>query len=453
MHTSLSLSRLIQWADSPQPKHSGFSRILHTFCRVVLITAHHFNKNELSLRAAALTFTVMLSLVPILAMSTAVIKGFGGGDQLKNVVYSYVATLDGGSTPVVTENGGPIEEDSDSAESSLPQHLYSAIDKLFDYVDRTNFATLGTFGVAGIILSVVLVLGNIEMAMNSIWHVESGRSLMRKISDYLALIVLMPISVNVGLASSAVLTNEALLSKFSILIPMVWIQAIILKLLPIFFLALTLYVIYLFFPNTKVKTIPAMTGALFAGYFWFEAQNIYISLQVGVSKYNAIYGSFATLPLFLVWVYVGWIFILLGAQIAYSFQNKDSMRLLSHHTPPSLKLAVAYDILDYVQKKFNTEQPASLQDFLNDYPMHTSAVVQQTLDLLRDAHLIHWLDDQKSIKPSIPQEKLDNTKVVKAILGSTYGETEGGKKCCKVLNAVSDPLSNDSQATLKEERT
>ncbi len=451
MPTSFSLSQLIEWADSPQPKEPRFSRILHTFCRVVLITAYHFKKNELSLRAAALTFTVMLSLVPILAMSTAVIKGFGGGDQLKDVVYSYVATLDSDSAPVTTDNGGQTGEAGKAVESSLPQHLYSAIENLFAYVERTNFATLGTFGVAGIMLSVILVLGNIEMAMNSIWHVESGRSLMRKVSDYLALIVLMPLSVNVGLASSAVLTNETLLTKFSILIPMVWIQAVILKLLPIFFLALTLYVIYLFFPNTKVKTVPAMTGALFAGYFWFEAQNLYISLQVGVSKYNAIYGSFATLPLFLVWVYVGWIFILLGAQIAYSFQNKDSMRLLSHHTPPSLKLAVAYDVLDYVQQRFNAEGQASLLDFLSKYPTHSPGVVQQTLDLLRDAHLIHWADDQTSIKPSIPRERLDNSKVIKAIFGSTYGETQGGKKCREVLNAVSAPLSNDSPAMSKKD--
>ncbi|MEE4243297.1 MAG: YihY/virulence factor BrkB family protein [Desulfopila sp.] len=444
-------TRLIQWADGSHAEQPRFHRILHTVLRVILITAHHFKKNELSLRAAALTFTVMLSLVPILAMSTAVIKGFGGGDQLKEVVYSYVATLDGGTSPAGAETDGQTEADNDTVDSSLPQHLYSAIDKLFAYVERTNFATLGTFGVAGIILSVILVLGNIEMAMNSIWHVESGRSLMRKVSDYLALIVLMPISINVGLASSAVLTNEALLSKFSVLIPMVWIQAIILKLLPIFFLALTLYVIYLFFPNTKVKTIPAMIGAVFAGYFWFEAQNIYISLQVGVSKYNAIYGSFATLPLFLVWVYFGWIFILTGAQIAYAVQNRDTMRLLPRTTPPSLKLAIAYDVLEYVQQKFDMEEKASLDDFLHAFPMHSPETLQQTVDLLREADLIHWVDDQTSMKPSIPGNKLDHSRIIKAIIGSTYGETKGGEKSCEVLNAASVPLSKTHPTPSKTE--
>ena len=152
-------SQLFDWADqqTSQQNKPVYHRFAHALCRITLITVQEFRKNELSLRAAALTFTVMLSLVPILAMSTAVVKGLGGGDQLKSVVYSYVSTLEGGDR--LTLNDGT--EDTAAAErkntsSSLTQHLYSAIDKLFAYVDRTNFATLGTFGMAGIFLSQVM---------------------------------------------------------------------------------------------------------------------------------------------------------------------------------------------------------------------------------------------------------------------------------------------------------
>lgn len=277
-------SQLIDWADQ-SPTHDSEQSIVQKaarqLCRVILITGQEFKKNELSLRAAALTFTVMLSLVPLLAMSSAVVKGLGGSDQLKTVVYSYVSTLEQeSSSTTVNSDGVTVNEPS----STLTQHLYSAIDNIFGYVEQTNFATLGTFGVAGIFISAILVLGNIEMAMNTIWHVRSGRSVMRKIADYLALLVLFPISINVGIAAGTVLENDALLSKFSIILPFTWLQALILKLIPVLFLTLTLYVIYLFFPNTKVKTLPAMVGALFAGFFWFQVQNIYIGLQVGVSK-------------------------------------------------------------------------------------------------------------------------------------------------------------------------
>ena len=448
MLTQLSPSRLLSWADQQNvSEQSPVHKIAHLLCRVLFITAQEFKKNELSLRAAALTFTVMLSLVPILAMSTAVVKGLGGGDQLKEVVYGYVGSLGQQSTSnnldTIGKSGEPTAATvkTQEAGTDLTQHLYSAIDKIFAYVDRTNFATLGTIGVAGIVLSVVLVLGNIELAMNAIWHVDSSRAIMRKIADYLALIVLMPISVNVGLAAGTVLKNDALLSKFSIFLPIAWLQALILKLIPVLFLALTLYVIYLFFPNTRVKTVPAMVGALFAGFCWFEVQNIYINMQIGVAKYNAIYGSFATLPLFLVWIYFGWIFILLGAQIAYAYQHKNSFRLTSATSPPSLQLAVAYDLLDYVQHQFDNEQPATSEHFSSIYTMHAPHLVSDTIDQLKSAGLIHTSEDTTSLMPSIPRQNLDYGKVVQAVIGATFSETEGGRKSSHVLGAVAAPLA------------
>lgn len=437
-------SQLYDWADQhdPHKKRPVLQKFAHSLCRIVLITVQEFRKNELSLRAAALTFTVMLSLVPILAMSTAVVKGLGGGDQLKNVVYSYVGTFAGNEQQIPYNSGkDQLAIEKKDTSSSLTQHLYSAIDQLFAYVDRTNFATLGTFGIAGIFLSVILVLGNIEMAMNAIWHVDSGRSAMRKIADYLALLVLMPISINVGIAAGTILKNDALLAKFSIILPFVWMQTLILKLIPVLFLALTLYVIYLFFPNTKVKTIPAMVGALFAGFFWFQVQNVYITMQVGVAKYNAIYGSFATLPLFLVWIYFGWIFILAGAQIAYAYQHKDSFHLTSKESPASMRLAIAYDLLDYVQHCFEEEKGATVDYFANEYPMHDMRIIDETIIQLQKQGLIHLAEDSTLLKPSIPRKRIDYKKVVQAIVGAEYSETEGGKKSNLVLNAVDAPLS------------
>lgn len=429
-------SQLLTWADTQDRERFFVTKILHTICRIVLITVQEFKKNELSLRAGALTYTILLSLVPILAMSTAVVKGLGGGDQLRQVVYSYIETIDPGKSPTKK-----IEEQqeiplSDQADSNLTEHLYEAVDTIFNYVDKTNFATLGTIGVMGIFLSVVLVFGNIETAMNTIWHVESGRSIMRKVADYLALVVLMPISINVGFAASAVLKNEALLSKFSILLPMVWIQAFILKFIPIFFLTLTLYVIYLFFPHTKVKSIPALTGALFASFFWFEAQNIYINLQVGVSKYNAIYGSFATLPLFLVWMYFGWLFILCGAQLGYAFQNKDTYQINHKKTTPSLRLSIAFDLMAYVRQSFEEEATATIDTFQEKFPVHSLSLVNDVTTELINHNLIHRSDSDCSIKPSIPMSNDDQSKIISAILGSGFSQTDGGSKSNEILKAA-----------------
>lgn len=436
MISFFSPTKLLTWADEKCPQQSIGHRTLHAICRVVLITVQEFKKNELSLRAGALTYTILLSLVPMLAMSTAIVKGLGGGDQLRNVVYSYVETLDQNNTSPNEDSADTDSANSDKTSSNLAGHLHSAVDKIFNYVDKTNFATLGTFGVAGIFLSVVLVLGNIETAMNTIWHVESGRSLMRKIADYLAFIVLLPISINIGFAATAVLKNEALLSKFSILLPMVWIQAIILKLIPVFFLTLTLYAMYLFFPHTKVKSIPAMGGALFAGYFWFEAQNLYISLQVGVSKYNAIYGSFATLPLFLVWMYFGWIFILAGAQIGYALQNKDSYRLKHDQAKPSHRLSIAFDVMEYVQECFDLDTPASFDGFQEKFPIHSQGLTKEIISELINHKLIHLSESDGTIKPSQHADKKDYGKIISAILGSGFSNTNGGLKSSHALEAA-----------------
>lgn len=436
MISKFSPKTIINWADAQSPSSSPLHSAAHSICRIIFITAKEFQKNDLSLRAAALTFTIMLSLVPMLAMSTALVKGLGGGDQLRKVVYNYVDTLESTSVLQKSSDAESTAESEAPAQSNLAQHLRSAVDKVFAYVDRTNFATLGTFGVAGMIVSVILVLGNIEMAMNTIWNVESGRSVMRKIADYLALLILMPISINVGLAASTVLTNQALLSKFSILLPMAWIQPLLLKLLPIFFLSLTLYVIYLFFPNTRVKTIPALTGALLAGFFWFEGQNIYISLQVGVSRYNAIYGSFATVPLFLLWMYFGWIFILVGAQVAFAYQNKNIYKLTKLQAVPSLKLAVAYDLIEFVQQRFEKGESVVLNDFKDQFPMHSTLLVTDIFDQLTSRNLLHTAGDDSRLKPSLPRTKLDQKKIIDAVLGDSFSETAGGEQSRLSLKAA-----------------
>lgn len=443
MIVNLLPSRVINWADEKCTHASPLMRALHVLCRIIFITGQEFQKNDLSLRAAALTFTIMLSLVPMLAMSTALVKGLGGGDQLKKVVYSYVETLETSTPQNEASAAAQSPAESKNVQSDLTQHLRSAIDKVFAYVDRTNFATLGTFGVAGMILSVILVLGNIEMAMNAIWNVESGRSVMRKISDYLALLVLMPVSINVGLAASTVLKSQALLTKFSILLPMAWIQPVLLKFLPVFFLSLTLYVIYLFFPNTRVKTVPAMAGAVFAGFFWFEMQNIYITLQVGVSKYNAIYGSFATLPLFLMWMYFGWIFILIGAQIAFAHQNHNTYRLTTLRADPSLKLAIAYDLTEYIQQQFEAGESATVDHFKSRFPMHHPLLVIDILNQLAGQNLLHTTENGSSLKPSLPRKNLSQRKIIDAVLGKTFSDTAGGKLSRRALDAAAlpDPLS------------
>ncbi len=433
--TKNSPTKIIAWANIngnnfPLPK-----KLLHIFIRIFLITITEFKKNDLSVRASALTYTILLSLVPMLAMSTAVMKGLGGGDQLQEVVYGYVQTLQ--TTANEKNNTGSKEApQTQSPTASIPEHLNTALDKLFNYVEKTNFATLGTIGVLGMLVSVVLVFGNIEKAMNTIWHIESGRSIIRKIADYLALLVLLPISINVGFAAGAVVTSDFLLSKVGDILPSLLIQTLILKLIPIFFLSLSLVVMYLFFPNTKVKTLPALIGALIAGLFWFEAQSIYISLQVGVARYNAIYGSFATLPLFLVWMYFGWVFILAGAQIAFSCQNFKTYQLLQQPSMPSQRLAAAHDILTLVQDSFDIDRSVSMQDIQQKFPNYQPSLLAETTELLIAGDILYIMDEKNKILPTSSLKNILPEKIITTILGTCTTETDGGRASYLALEAA-----------------
>lgn len=441
---------LFTWADRPSASRNPLLWLLHTIVRLCLITFSELRKNDLALRSGALTYTVLLSLVPVLAMSSAVVKGLGGGDQLREVAYSYIDTLDTGFGSIGPKPEPPpfeiMETPDEQLPSGLTSHLRSALDRLFDYVDKTNFATLGTFGMVGILLSVILVLSNIEVAMNSIWHVKDSRSIPRKIADYLTLIVLMPISINIAFVASAFLKNPTLASKFQILFPFIWLQTLILQFVPVFFIALTFYVIYIFFPNTKVKTGPAMLGAFLAALLWFGVQNTYISLQVGVSRYNAIYGSFATLPLFLIWMYLGWLFILGGAQLAYACQNINTYRLAPKVAMPSQRLSAAFDIMESVQKAFEENTSVTEQDIIEHHPAYSASILQDVIHELTSAEILHLSTSHDQLLPAAPASKLNHRILIGVILGTEAPDTPGGTFCLQAMNAASrqsDPLPSE----------
>lgn len=452
-HNLLDYSSLRAWADRPIDDSSLFTSAAHYLLRVLFITLTEFQKSELSLRSGALTYTILLSLVPMLAMSTAVVKGLGGGDQLRKAAYTYIASLERSKNSAMSDHGDqfsptavlqPAEKATD-----LTSHLRTAVDTLFDYVDRTNFTTLGTIGMVGILISVLLVLSHIESAMNAIWKVSAARSLQRKISDYLTLMILLPISINITFAASAFLQSPVLASKMDLIIPFEWLQSLLLKPIPIFFITLTFFAMYVFFPNTKVKNIPALIGASLAALLWFTVQNIYISLQVGVANYNAIYGSFASLPLFLVWIFLGWLFILTGAQVAFAFQNVKTYRLMPFKASPSVKLGAAFDIMDHIYTGFATHKPVSARSLVGDLPHYAPVIITDTLDALMTAGVIHISHTDQRLLPMLPMEGYDRQNIVSIILGTDAPDTAGGIMSREAIEAAGVQSSRHDPGTIK----
>ncbi|MFA8433838.1 MAG: YihY/virulence factor BrkB family protein [Marinifilaceae bacterium] len=268
--------------------------------RIYLLAVKGFYEDKCQLRASALTFYSLLSVVPILAMAFGIAKGFGIEKLLEKELNSSL-----------------------SGQQEVLQWLIGFANKMLENTKGTLVAGLG---LAILFWSVMKVLGNIEASFNDVWQIKKGRTWARKFTDYLAVMILAPILMVTSSSLTVVITTHikafAQDSTFMGAInPFIFF---LLKLVPYCLIWLLFTGIYIFMPNTRVKFKSGLMAGVIAGTIYQLLQWGYIEFQVGVSTYNAIYGSFAALPLFLVWLQFSWLIVLFGAEISFAEQNVES---------------------------------------------------------------------------------------------------------------------------------
>ena len=478
------VGRIKHWAFKLNHGENKLLAALRSLLRILFIMIHEFSETAIPLRASALTYSIILSMVPMLAMSTAVLKGLGSDNQLRIAAYALIDQLEPEKnlqeqaptdqtklpeppspqqetteitspamddiTPSLSPDPGTISANKTDGQS-LTNHLRNAVDTIFDYVDRTNFAAIGAFGIVGLLFAVILVLSTIENAMNEIWHTKHGRSIFRKIMDYLALLILLPISINVALAGDAILESPKIMSYLHTFIPSPWAVTMLLKLLPFLFVILSLMVMYQFFPNVRVKTHAALAGALFAGFFWFIVQRAYIVLQIGVANYNAIYGSFATVPLFLIWIQLGWTFILLGASLAYAVQNRHQYHLPGTNSSPQRDLQLAFDILNTIYINFSQKKSTTIDELAMANEGDNPGNIQEITNKLADGGLLHKTENNGTgYLPATPSDNIEAKEVVQLILGHEKIPTLGGDFSRQVIRAAESAIPREAFPLVEE---
>jgi membrane protein len=265
-------SRVLRW---PLRFGLGLLRILALLVERVL-------GGRYALRASGLTYTTLLSLVPFLALAFSVAKGFGAQELLVPLIKTYL-----------------VAGQAEIAESVL------------SYVEQTNVKALGTVGLVGILITVVLLFASVENAFNEIWGVARPRSWARRFANYLSATIVFPILLLAASGLTATLASSALQTQLEVVLPL-------LQLGRYFAVWVAFSFLYVFLPNIRVRLIPALFGGVIAGSAWLLAQWGYLHFQVGVARYNAIYGTFAALPIFLVWLYLSWVIVLLGAELVHA---------------------------------------------------------------------------------------------------------------------------------------
>ncbi|MGD9874691.1 MAG: YihY/virulence factor BrkB family protein [Kiritimatiellia bacterium] len=276
--------------------------------RVGHLVVKGFIDDELSIRASALTYTALLSLVPLLALVFSLLKGFGAGQEGVDRFMEWQTTM--------------------------PQQFQDFISQTVALAQNTNFAALGWAGFGVLVLAAITVLGSIETSFNRIWGITISRNLIRRIANYISILVVVPILIGLSGTVIATLSSEKIILQLGSIGSF---YRSFLKLSPLVSAWLAFSFLYVFLPNTRVKAWPAFWGSLIAALLWLGWQKAYISLQIGVARYNAIYGTFASIPIFLAWVYISWVIVLLGAEIAFAVQHHDTYHIERESEKASLR--------------------------------------------------------------------------------------------------------------------
>ena len=434
----------------PEERESQAKKALRGILRITHIVILEFRKDAVTLRASALTYAIILSLIPMLALGTAVLKGLGAGDQMRQITYQMIQRMEKmekSSRPPVPEGASPAPAEQ---RKTLASHLKIAADKVFDYVDHTNFAAIGVFGILGLLLTVISIFSKIEQAMNVIWKNPKGRPLGRKVMDYLALMILFPAAVNVGLAAMAALQSPKLLSAAQSIVPFPLMWKLLLNLIPLVIIIATFTILYRFLPNTKVALKNALAGGLAGGIGWIVVQALYMKLQIGVAKYNAIYGSFATIPLFLVWVYLGWVIFLVGAEVSYALQAWRTYVPREEEATPKFSLATAFDILECLYREFTKRNTPKASDLARQVSQ-SEGVVIPLLEKMMKGGLIREVKEGEGLVPATPADAVHACEIIDVICGQDAPPTKGGEWANEGIAAMKRSFSSSRLSGILEE--
>ncbi len=268
--------------------------------RVVLLALRGFSADKCSLRASALTFYSILAIVPALAMAFGIAKGFG----VEKVFEERVMALF-------------------SAHEDIAAKILEFSSSL---LESTRGGVMAGVGIVVLLWTVLKVLGHVERSFNEIWGIKRPRTLGRKFTDYLSMMLICPILLVVSGSATVLVTGQvqAVLDRVSVLGFLGPLIMALLRLLP-YCIGWGLFAfVYVFMPNTKVNLASGLLAGVVAGTLYQFVQWVYISFQIGVTRYSAIYGSFAVLPLFLIWLQATWLVVLFGAELAFAHQNVET---------------------------------------------------------------------------------------------------------------------------------
>ncbi|MEE9302288.1 MAG: YihY/virulence factor BrkB family protein [Thiotrichaceae bacterium] len=320
------------------------------------------NEGQLNLRAMGLVYTTLLSIVPLLALSFSILKGFGVHQRMEPILLQLLEPL-GDKSIEITE-------------------------QIFTFVNNINIGVLGATGLLILLYTVISLMKKIEEAFNFTWRVETSRNLAHRFSHYFSILLIGPILIFSALGLWAAFLDTSVMQSISESYGTV--LTTLTKYLPKLLIISAFGLVYLLIPNTKVSFKAALGGAVVAGLLWQAGSIGFATFVSNSSKQTAIYSAFASMMFFMIWMYLSWLFLLIGASIAYYLQHPQSVHFpaKSLHLSPQLEKTLAVSIMQlaYRQSK-ERKQPFTSDDFATLLFIH-KPIVKQILQLLTEHHIL-----------------------------------------------------------------
>jgi len=362
--------------------------------RILILAIRGFAKDKCSLSASALTFYSILSIVPVVAMAFGIAKGFGFQKLLEK----------------------ELLEKFQGQEEVMNRVVAFA----HSLLENTKGHMIASIGVLFLLWTVINLLGQIERSFNDIWEVKYPRTYGRKFSDYLSIMLISPIlfilssSVTVFITTQiTVITQKvALIGMFS---PVIFFM---LKFIPYGLIWILFIFIYILMPNTKVNFSSGLIAGVIAGTIYQVAQWAYITFQVGMARYNAIYGSFAALPLFLIWIQLSWLIVLFGAEISYAYQYVDTYDFEPDRRSIStaFKKLLSLQISRLIISTFLKADPSLSAIIISKTLQIPIRLVKQILDELVEAGILSEIDVNKTKEVSYQPARDINAITINAVI-------------------------------------
>jgi membrane protein len=375
------------WHTSLSDLSRGRSFIIKQ-ARIMVLAARGFMNDKVQLRASSLTFYSLLSIIPMVAIGFAIAKGFGLDQNLQQLVTKEFKTQ--------------------------PEVLNWLLTEAQHALQETRGGYIAGVGIIILFWSVMSLLDQIENSFNHIWQIGSSRPWYRKFTDYLTIMLIAPVflilSSSITVFISTTLTD--FISGAAILDVFKPVISFLVRFAPYLLAWIALTVLYMIIPNTKVKFVPALVSGIIAGTILQILQWLYIDLQFGITKLSAIYGSFAAIPLFILWLQSSWIIILLGAELSFANQNVSRYEFESESLNVSnyQKRALSLMIMHLIIRNFNMgDKPISAEKMSVELkiPVRLVRDILQDLNKVELVSVIHESEHMERLyQPAVDINKL-----------------------------------------------